>query len=186
MPPPPPPAAAAHVNSQGTRLEHNGRDSNHAGASSTSSGSVKVEGGRASRESSSNGRAPAKKQKRSSVSGNAAIMATGKESKPVVSTGEGSTPAGPPYVCPICATSYSRLEYLRRHERRRECCDRSGTHVSKRKSVLLTRHWSTNPCLPLRRLRRRRAALCVRLWEGLLKKVSCSRSPSVRLRGAQR
>lgn len=29
-----------------------------------------------------------------------------------------STPHGPPFLCPTCNTSYSRLEYLRRHERR--------------------------------------------------------------------
>jgi hypothetical protein len=32
----------------------------------------------------------------------------------------GPVPNGPPFICPTCATSYSRLEYLRRHERRRE------------------------------------------------------------------
>ncbi|EST05150.1 hypothetical protein PSEUBRA_005412 [Kalmanozyma brasiliensis GHG001] len=30
----------------------------------------------------------------------------------------GSMPNGPPFICPTCSTSYSRLEYLRRHERR--------------------------------------------------------------------
>ena len=30
----------------------------------------------------------------------------------------GPTPSGPPFICPTCSTSYSRLEYLRRHERR--------------------------------------------------------------------
>ncbi|KAN0064823.1 hypothetical protein ACQY0O_001880 [Thecaphora frezii] len=30
----------------------------------------------------------------------------------------GSAPSGPPFICPTCSTSYSRLEYLRRHERR--------------------------------------------------------------------
>lgn len=29
-----------------------------------------------------------------------------------------ATPHGPPFLCPTCNTSYSRLEYLRRHERR--------------------------------------------------------------------
>ncbi|WFD42409.1 hypothetical protein MPSI1_001052 [Malassezia psittaci] len=29
-----------------------------------------------------------------------------------------SAPHGPPFLCPTCNTSYSRLEYLRRHERR--------------------------------------------------------------------
>lgn len=32
----------------------------------------------------------------------------------------GPMPNGPPFICPTCSTSYSRLEYLRRHERRRE------------------------------------------------------------------
>ncbi|SPO23830.1 uncharacterized protein UTRI_03642_B [Ustilago trichophora] len=30
----------------------------------------------------------------------------------------GPMPNGPPFICPTCSTSYSRLEYLRRHERR--------------------------------------------------------------------
>ncbi|TKY89292.1 hypothetical protein EX895_001823 [Sporisorium graminicola] len=30
----------------------------------------------------------------------------------------GPVPSGPPFICPTCSTSYSRLEYLRRHERR--------------------------------------------------------------------
>ncbi|PWY99522.1 hypothetical protein BCV70DRAFT_120096 [Testicularia cyperi] len=30
----------------------------------------------------------------------------------------GAAPNGPPFICPTCSTSYSRLEYLRRHERR--------------------------------------------------------------------
>ena len=32
----------------------------------------------------------------------------------------GPVPSGPPFICPTCSTSYSRLEYLRRHERRRK------------------------------------------------------------------
>lgn len=32
----------------------------------------------------------------------------------------GPMPNGPPFICPTCSTSYSRLEYLRRHERRRK------------------------------------------------------------------
>lgn len=31
---------------------------------------------------------------------------------------EPGMPQGPPFICPTCNTSYSRLEYLRRHERR--------------------------------------------------------------------
>lgn len=33
-------------------------------------------------------------------------------------TQSSATPHGPPFLCPTCNTSYSRLEYLRRHERR--------------------------------------------------------------------
>jgi len=32
--------------------------------------------------------------------------------------GGSATQSGPPYLCPTCQTTYSRLEYLRRHERR--------------------------------------------------------------------
>lgn len=31
---------------------------------------------------------------------------------------QGAPQSGPPFICPTCNTSYSRLEYLRRHERR--------------------------------------------------------------------
>lgn len=33
---------------------------------------------------------------------------------------QASVQSGPPYICPTCQTNYSRLEYLRRHERRRK------------------------------------------------------------------
>jgi hypothetical protein len=56
---------------------------------------------------------PARKQQKRSNNGNGAMGA------PSTSAGT-TTQSGPPYICPTCQTSYSRLEYLRRHERRRE------------------------------------------------------------------
>lgn len=37
---------------------------------------------------------------------------------PVGGGSSSAAQSGPPYLCPTCQTSYSRLEYLRRHERR--------------------------------------------------------------------
>ncbi|CAO1635128.1 unnamed protein product [Parajaminaea phylloscopi] len=62
---------------------------------------------------------PRKAQKRTSNS-------TAKESSqaqatvPHHGTTSDAPPSGPPYICPTCQTSYSRLEYLRRHERRHQ------------------------------------------------------------------
>ncbi|KAJ1026399.1 hypothetical protein NDA13_003780 [Ustilago tritici] len=67
---------------------------------------------------------PARKiQKRSSIASNASNEhskddddnAAGDAS---VDASGGPMPNGPPFICPTCSTSYSRLEYLRRHERR--------------------------------------------------------------------
>lgn len=44
----------------------------------------------------------------------------------------GPVPSGPPFICPTCSTSYSRLEYLRRHERRRELLASSNIVVAGR------------------------------------------------------
>ncbi|PWN24298.1 hypothetical protein BCV69DRAFT_296581 [Microstroma glucosiphilum] len=60
---------------------------------------------------------PRKAPRRSSGSntkaGSSASAAAGSHSA-------GDNPPGPPYVCPACKTTYSRLEYLRRHERRHQ------------------------------------------------------------------
>jgi hypothetical protein len=56
---------------------------------------------------------PRKHQKRNSTTNhNAGNTSTGSASM--------GSQSGPPYICPTCQTNYSRLEYLRRHERRRE------------------------------------------------------------------
>ncbi|CEH16099.1 FOG: Zn-finger [Ceraceosorus bombacis] len=115
MPPPPPPANLA-TNDADTAQDQ--QEVGHAGSPAGSSILPKRENGAGPRESSGNGRAPSKKQKRGSVSGGAASCTNGKDNKADASTGDGSAPAGPPYICPTCSTSYSRLEYLRRHERR--------------------------------------------------------------------
>lgn len=57
---------------------------------------------------------PRKQQKRSSNNNSATSIPSS------TSSGAMGSQSGPPYVCPTCQTSYSRLEYLRRHERRRE------------------------------------------------------------------
>ncbi|SJX63083.1 uncharacterized protein SRS1_13909 [Sporisorium reilianum f. sp. reilianum] len=70
---------------------------------------------------------PARKiQKRSSVASNASHDdAKHNDDDDDAAAGDASTdaaggpvPSGPPFICPTCSTSYSRLEYLRRHERR--------------------------------------------------------------------
>lgn len=69
---------------------------------------------------------PARKiQKRNSIASNASNEDNkddddGAAADASVDGSGGPMPNGPPFICPTCSTSYSRLEYLRRHERRRE------------------------------------------------------------------
>ncbi|PWN25924.1 hypothetical protein BDZ90DRAFT_280910 [Jaminaea rosea] len=63
-----------------------------------------------------NDQPPRKAQRRSSTA--TANQSHASASSPSTSTD--APPSGPPYLCPTCQTSYSRLEYLRRHERRHQ------------------------------------------------------------------
>ncbi|CAO1623141.1 unnamed protein product [Sympodiomycopsis kandeliae] len=63
---------------------------------------------------------PRKAPRRSSAKQEAAASPPANSSSAATTSTDANTPAGPPYICPTCQTSYSRLEYLRRHERRHQ------------------------------------------------------------------
>lgn len=64
---------------------------------------------------------PARKiQKRDSIASNASNDDDNAAAEASLDGSGGPIPNGPPFICPTCSTSYSRLEYLRRHERRRK------------------------------------------------------------------
>lgn len=109
---------------------------------------------------------PMRKQQKRSNNGNSNGNGNGNGAMGATSTSSASQ-SGPPYICPTCQTSYSRLEYLRRHERRRKLFnpDLYGPPVWKLTFFSFLFFFSLSS-------RRRHPTFCLRVWKGILTKVS--------------
>ncbi|CAO1622238.1 unnamed protein product [Jaminaea pallidilutea] len=109
--PPPPPPAPQPATGKKSRSQ-SADESQSARADSQSQQQQDVD------DDSEAGKPPRKAQRRTSTN-------TAKDSQAAAhhstsTSSDGGPPPGPPYICPACQTSYSRLEYLRRHERRHQ------------------------------------------------------------------